>query len=265
MNADFSISGKILAEINDGFSIGRFQKFPLKPFLLHNGYRIGTDKFFKAIISQDDPMPIRSLLHTGIVFFAFFQIVQADGAGLTCLPGTVRTYNHLPVPFQLAQKRQVGAVVVIQSIHTVVAPVPAVTQSNDDLIFAGAEQVSYVICLVLQPQSVIIRAGSQNEIPNTTSIQLRFVQAMASDVEPCFFDCRCLKFFPQHTGWLTPGFLMGKLWIYPTSLPAAIDKTHFKAGRCTFCTLPILIPEYYAPLYLFSGFSRWSAIANGHL
>ena len=184
---------------------------------------------------------------------------------MTCLPGTVRTYNHLPVPFQLAQKRQVGAVVVIQSIHTVVAPIPAVTQSNDDLIFAGAEQVGYIICLVLQPQSVVIRAGRQNEIPNTASIQLRFVQAMASDVEPCFFDCRCLKYFPQHTGWLTPGFLMGKFRVYPTSLPAAIDKTHFKAGRCTFYTLPILIPEYYAPLYPFSGFGRWTAIANRHL
>ena len=232
-NAQFRIACQVLPEINDRFSVGRFDDPAGKAFLLQDGHALGLCQIVKAEVPHSHTVPIGDLLHPGVIGFTDFQIIFTDGAGLTGLPGFITAQNDGSVQFQLAEQGQVIPVKIPQAVDAHIATIPAIAQDHEQLVFTGFQQFRYIIALHCQALAVIPGTGSQHKITHPLPIQESGVQAMAGDVQASIAGLIHRKPAAEIRRGLLGFRVMGQLRVDPFGPPnrqSGISDQHFSTS-----------------------------------
>ena len=142
VRAECGVSGEILSEINDRFSVRCMQNFPVKALPLPDSRSIRKNEFLVQI-ENPDRMPVCNLFHPRIEDLSFLEVRHPDGAALRTLKGGVRdekkpmiVFLFVPGPAallfspwfcdQLAEKGKVVPVEISGTVDAYAAAIPSV-------------------------------------------------------------------------------------------------------------------------------------------
>ena len=181
------VSGDILTEIQHGFAPGRNNDLGRKVLLLPDPHIVGCRGNHVAG-GYPDAAPGSVGLPPGVHNLPVLVIGKADrpliapekrAVGSDHLNGSVLQCN-----LQLCQKLRLHAVLAGQSPGAHTAPIPAVSQGEEQFILAGPQRLRHIIGLVLQTHSIVGNTGRQHKIAGTLPVDPGLVVSTGGHIQP---------------------------------------------------------------------------------
>ena len=141
------ITGDILPKVQHSLAVGRLQQLAGEGFVFQNRHGVHTDDGQIITVGAHTVPAGQAAFEPCVIDLALLHIVLADRPALRCLHRAVRNANGLAVHLQLKQHAQRITEQVAVTVHTARAAVPAVTKGNQQLIFAVAQILRYIVGL----------------------------------------------------------------------------------------------------------------------
>ena len=180
---DFGIACEVLSEVDHLGSVRRGEEPPREPFMLPDGQASGAYEVLIAerphhnAVPSGDPIPAR------VVFLSKLQIVQPRRPLLRSLPALIADTDGLSHYLELAEKREIPAVVFGQTVHADTPTVPPVSEGHLQLVFAFAEQVGDVVNLITKTFCIICGPGREDFLSDPHTVDPCNIESVTGDIE----------------------------------------------------------------------------------
>ncbi len=144
---DGCIAREILSEVDNRFTVRRFEYLAGEVLVLTDGHALGAHEIVIAEILDFHAVPVRDGLHARVLRFAELGVVLAHDARLACFPRGIATHDGLAADLEATQERDVLAGDAVGSVDAVVPAVDSVAERDADLVFAFVQKVGHIIAL----------------------------------------------------------------------------------------------------------------------